>query len=641
MTSIRTRAALGAALLLSLVSACGGGGGGASAPPLPSIALSFEPASVVVSTTQGLSREVAVAVTATGDAAGPFYVVIEDPAQILGGVPAITQYDAQHYEVQLTTSDRLAPGHYTGAFRIHLCRDAGCSAQYGGSPYDLPYDVTVEAVSLRALLPFEDASGLKLLDPRQPASATNPLAVDATGWQASNGVTLLGADWNGAQLSDVWTVAQVYVKSGMLYRVNLAVDASHAPVQVSSLDTACAVRRVYQDYQDADQAWLLVWVRDAEGTCTAPETLRMVRAGASGATPGVVAAIASSNQLQAVHAANGAIAGFLSFETPYVVRRNADFADPVNVLHAYDPGTTDYHGLSYANGDFTERLYFVSRGAGDAMPTVYRYQVGTGVLTPIAAWGLSGVPIFPIGAVDAHNYYWGSGGYTGALYRVGHASTTPVRMSAPLADELRYPRVTTSRVVVERVRNGSSSGIYALPKDAVEATPSVVVDPDNGGFTSVYNAHPNGTLLITNIQASFSWTYTSYVARDDGTILQTLEGRQWKIRVLDGVWNPVGHSVARYVAEAASSFLYAPPRAVYDTATGEKLADLPGITDNDYPAYGAIGFGRYATFDARIRKASSSWDWDAYLIDTIGGVQSPVMPDPDTPQHAVLSDWNL
>lgn len=627
--------AFGAVLLLG---ACGGGEGGASGP---SISLTFDPASVVVHTAQGISETVDIVATASGDVSGTIYIVIEDSAHILSGTPSVSQV-GEHYNVQLITSPSLAPGHHTGAFKIHLCPNPGCTSEYGGSPYSLPYDVTIDAVVLKALIPFEDETGLKLFDPRQALSASNPAFIESTGWEASHGVTLLVADWDGTQLSGLRTAAQVYKKDGKIYRVNLDPAASHAPVQISNIDTACGIERVYQDYQNPDSSWLLVWVKDGSGTCTTPQTYRMVKAGASPTTAAVTPVFVWPNQVQAVHAPNGAITGFLSFEAPYIVRRDANLANTANVLQAYDDDTFEYHGFSYVNGDFTDHLYFVSRASGDSSPSIYRYHVGSGTLTPISTYGQPSVPIFPIGAVDSDNYYWGSGGYTGAIYRVAHSSTTPARMSsAAITDELRYPRVTNARVVVERVRNGSSSGIYALAKDAADAVPAVVVDPDNGGFTSVYNANPNGTLLITNIVAGSIWTYTSYVAKDDGTVLATLDNRQWKMRILDGVWDPVGGGVARYVLEGAGSYVFAPSRQIYDAATGELLAELPGISNNDYPTYGAIGFGRYVSFDVRIQKAPSTWDWDAYILDTISGVQSPVLVDPEHPGYGVLSDWHI
>lgn len=634
----RSNASLAASLSLVL-GACGGGGGSSG----PSVSLAFSPSRVVIQTTQGVSETVNIVVTATGETSDAVYVVIEDVEQILSGTPSVQQ-DGSRFNVEIVTSNALSPGRYLGDFRIFLCRDASCVSTIDGSPYRLPYDITVDEVELTSLLAYQDDTGLKLLDPRLAVSENNPVLVDPGNPEATLGASLLGADWDGMQLRNLQTIAHVYKNNDRIYRLNLSPAASHAPVQISSIDTACDVERIFQDYRTPDNGWVLVHVRDVNGECGQPRSYRLIRANESPTSSGVTPNFVWSNQIQAIHSADGSIVGFLTFETPFIVRRDADLDNPTEVLEAYTDGSFDYGGLSQVSGDFTDNLYFVSREPDDADPALFRYGVSDGTLVRIANYGTPFVPTFPIGAVDGENFYWGGGGSAGALFRVAHTSTVPFRMSSPdVTTELRDPVLTDSKVLVEWLRSGSNggSGVYAFDKSAENELPSVVLDPNNGGSTRVTNADPGGTLLITNARSQTGFSYVSYVARDDGLVLQTLSGARWRMRVYDGIWDPIGRGATRYVLEGAGSGVFEPRRRIFDAVTGQMLAELPGITNNDQATSGPIGFGRYIPFDVRVRKGTSSWDWDAYVIDSIAGAQSPVLVDPESGGYAVLSDWDI
>jgi len=71
------------------------------------------------------------------------YVYIVDPTKLLAGTVSLTQNDPLHYTAIVETSTTVPLGHYQGTFEVEFCKDAACSSQIAGSPFPLPYDLTV------------------------------------------------------------------------------------------------------------------------------------------------------------------------------------------------------------------------------------------------------------------------------------------------------------------------------------------------------------------------------------------------------------------------------------------------------------------------------------------------------------------
>ena len=140
-----------------LLAACGGGGsssggGGAVAAPV-SITPSQYTTSYLAGTVPPVIQLVARNTVLISQ---PVTVVIVDSNGVL--LPhgaSITQtsnpsgYDS--FNVNLTISPTLKPGHYTGNFSVNICYDSQCSSQVAGAPFPYPYDITVSTGNLTAL----------------------------------------------------------------------------------------------------------------------------------------------------------------------------------------------------------------------------------------------------------------------------------------------------------------------------------------------------------------------------------------------------------------------------------------------------------------------------------------------------------
>lgn len=605
-------------LAAAALAACSGGGqGGATSPP-PALSLLFSPASIAVTVLQGSTSHVVEQASAS-NLSQAVTVTVEQVETIAEAAITVVQNTASTWTLSFDTASALTPGVHSGSLRVHL-RAGGTDLP--GSPFLLPYDITVTSQPLDALVPYTDQTGLRLFDPRSPVSSGNPAtAVDTptSGYQP-----LMAVGFNGTNFTGLHPDSVVYVKSGSLFRVALAPGVSHAPAQLSNLTTVCQIWRIYNDYANVNHSAVLVGVQDNAGACPSNSPLRLVSAGAT-ATQAAIS-VPGSHFAEGIRDANGALAGYLTYEAPAVVWRDTAYANPQTLLTAFDTGTAGYHGLSYADGDFTDTVYFVSRDAAQPAPTVYRFRPSTKALTPIVAFAGTDVPLFAVGAVDASTYYFGSGS---ALYRVPHNSTTVTRMSsAGFTDELRYPVLTANRVVAEGVNNGSSAGIYSLPKTASDASPVTIVDSSHG-FASVSNADPSGLLFITAANPGHSPQWTSWIANDDGTGVTERPGSFWRIPIYDGAWDPLTRTATRYGRVDDTAQLY--PIAIYDSATGALLTSPGGVSMAAGEPY-AVGFGHHFGMGLNISRSTTT-DYDGFVIDSVSGSQvKPVLNSPGAPE---------
>jgi hypothetical protein len=474
-----------------------------------------------------------------------------------------------------------------------------------------------------ALLPYFTGDGVALFDPRQPVSDTNPVHVDAP--LVKTAAILLDAEAAGGELHDLRPARAVLLRDDRLFGMSLLDGISHTPVRISNAADICNIKRLFADYRTVTDSWVMVELR-VDGQCFGDAaSYAIVKADAP---PSADPVPVPTRDIQALHAANGAVAGFLSYEPPNLIRRNADFADPVAVLALAAPGPDDA-AFSRIDGDYTDTVYFVTRASGASTSTLYRYRVGSGTLTPIVAHAESSFPEFySPGTVDDDAYYFENGA---AIYRLAHASTAPMRMSAAafapsFADR---PVLTDARVVFGGYFDDGYD-IYSLPKAAIDTQPDelVVVQADSA---YVYATHPAGTVLV-NTQGGSSW-----VAQDDGTDSVEQAASQWRGVVLEG---PSGRP-SRLATPARALRVEGGDLSIYDGASGAKLLDLgPSPETAASPGYPAfwVGFGRYLSFDAAIDRGGAA-DLDAYVIDTVSGTQPlPVLTTPGLDEGAMLSN---
>ncbi len=135
-------------LVTLILAGCGGGGGGdvsgESAIP-QSVQLTFNPSTVEISVAQGSQQPFAVTATSNRTISEVVNVGIIDTVGVIGTNVSIKSDTPTSYVAKLTTSASLAVGTHSGSIEVRLCRDdpVTCKQPYPGSPWQLPYRITV------------------------------------------------------------------------------------------------------------------------------------------------------------------------------------------------------------------------------------------------------------------------------------------------------------------------------------------------------------------------------------------------------------------------------------------------------------------------------------------------------------------
>ena len=206
--------ALGAVTLALAVAGCGGGGSdvsgqgnspGTSNEPGPgqvkAVELRFTPPKVVVNQQFGSSTTFVVQAEVADASAidGELHVQVVDVDKALSGAALQIQRSATGMTVTAQTNGGLALGKHQGKFEVRLCRDAGCTKAYAGSPFTLEYDIHVSAQALAAKPRTVTTASIYA-----GGSVATSVVVDVTGlpaaWSARTSVgwlTLAGANGSG------------------------------------------------------------------------------------------------------------------------------------------------------------------------------------------------------------------------------------------------------------------------------------------------------------------------------------------------------------------------------------------------------------------------------------------------------------
>lgn len=71
------------------------------------------------------------------------YVRLEDPAGLYQADASIVAFSADTYGLRLQGRSLSPAGHLTGTLKVHVSLDAAGTQPFGGSPLEIPYDVTV------------------------------------------------------------------------------------------------------------------------------------------------------------------------------------------------------------------------------------------------------------------------------------------------------------------------------------------------------------------------------------------------------------------------------------------------------------------------------------------------------------------
>ena len=161
---------LAPALAFLLVS-CGGGGAPASDPkPSNTQALSLTstsgaytttitPGKISVTVEQGWDALVEVEVVATGPYDSDVAIKLSDAGNVTTGLVPIWSLGSDRYAGAVNINPKLPPGRYTGELQLIVCKTYLCTDFYPGSPWSIPYDVTVTARTSAAVTPLQTVPG--------------------------------------------------------------------------------------------------------------------------------------------------------------------------------------------------------------------------------------------------------------------------------------------------------------------------------------------------------------------------------------------------------------------------------------------------------------------------------------------------
>lgn len=196
---------------------------------------------------------------------------------------------------------------------------------------------------------------VRLFDPTQPMSATNPVTVDSGLAPDPNFGVLKKGTLSGGRLSREENSLLGYLKGQQLFTVGLAVADDRAPRRVSLHGDFCGVVQDARSIRAPARTWVLSIRAGADLACfTGDDVVTAVRLDTPPDKPG--RSPAGLRNLFANHTATGAISGLLTIEKsplgtgpgPALVHRSAGFGSPQLVMALADTGvfgdSLDYKG---------------------------------------------------------------------------------------------------------------------------------------------------------------------------------------------------------------------------------------------------------------------------------------------------------
>lgn len=150
---------IGLVALAIATAGCGGGGsgdtdgGGTSGSTAPAEVnnswLTFDPAQISITTTPGQASSISITARSSKKIAETLNVAIVDSAGVFNASKVnIRAFDQLTYVATLETMATLAAKTHTGSLIVKLCLDDPrvCNSPYPGSPWQIPFSVTVPAV---------------------------------------------------------------------------------------------------------------------------------------------------------------------------------------------------------------------------------------------------------------------------------------------------------------------------------------------------------------------------------------------------------------------------------------------------------------------------------------------------------------
>lgn len=348
--------------------------------------------------------------------------------------------------------------------------------------------------------PFEpvvSATGaVRLFDPAQPMSGSNPITVDSgLSPDAGFGVLQKGT-LSAGRLSAVENSLLGYLKGGQLFIVGLAATDDHTPRRVSKHGDICDVVQDARSLRVPSRSWLLTVRAGADGLCeSGDETGTAVRldtpAGSAGKSP------SGLRGLFANPTAKGDIAGLLTIERNSagaglaLVRRSAAFGSPQPVL-ALASDTPSGDAIDHK--ELPAFFYFRLTPAGSTAQHLYRYDRTANGLTlvgPLHTFAATGPDERGVssGTADPTHFYFQDGR---TILRIPHDATGPATLQTVATLGFGIYTMRTNGAM-NRIVFDSDNGVQSLLK-----TGGGLVSLATGGYNELVAVAGSGQ-VYTNV----------------------------------------------------------------------------------------------------------------------------------------------
>ncbi|HSI58637.1 MAG TPA: hypothetical protein VLA16_13840 [Ideonella sp.] len=490
--------------------------------------------------------------------------------------------------------------------------------------------------------PFEAvvsrAGDVRLFDPTQPMSVTNPMTVDSgLAPDPSFGVLKKGS-LSAGRLSGLENSLLGYLKGGQLFTVGLAVADDHTPRRVSLHGDFCDVFQDARSIRSPAKTWVMAGRAGADGACfTGDDVVTAVRLDTPQNKPGK--SPAGLKNLFANHTATGNIAGLLTIEKnpvgtgPALVHRSAGFGSPQLVMPLAATGAV---GDSLDYREFPATFYFKLTPAGTSVQQLYRYdRAGNGLslVGPLHTFSATGPDERGVssGTADLTHFYFQDGRL---ILRIPHNASGPAALQTLATLDFGIYRMRTN-AAMNRIVFDADVGVQSLLK-----TGGGLVSLATGGYNELV-AVGGSDQVYTNVTGyTLPIPVTArQISADGSSVLDTPNAYFSGVTMAaafdyDADFGDAPASVVR-VTLGGGNAVFSLRRAA-DGGARRTLGTIPGVLSLTAfcDQYGGDGFcsiadlidhsrshlecygGAYCTLGALIDRGGGASDVDAYLFDS-------------------------
>jgi len=112
-------------------------------PPVSSAVFTVASGTATAVSAVGGAGTVTVNLSHQGNLSGQIYANVADSANVMQPVVSVVANKDNTHSVSISTAANIAAGHYKGTLTLNVCNDAACSSAVSGSPFQVPYDISI------------------------------------------------------------------------------------------------------------------------------------------------------------------------------------------------------------------------------------------------------------------------------------------------------------------------------------------------------------------------------------------------------------------------------------------------------------------------------------------------------------------